>query len=112
MATSARTIGELTRLIVAEIRAATTRASWTQPQLAERSGVPFRTLEKILRLESAIDVEQLRAIAQAFGITPDELIAAARRNGELYSVEGSLIVPDAGEIDELLAHLSKEEDDG
>ena len=90
MATNARQVGELTRLVVGEIRATYARLGWTQAQLSERSSVPLRTLEKILRLESALDVEQLNLVADAFGVTPDELVASARRNGELYLADGSL----------------------
>ncbi|WP_405137491.1 helix-turn-helix domain-containing protein [Nocardia sp. NBC_01388] len=90
MATNARTIGELTRLLVAEIRATLSRLRWTQPDLSERAGVPLRTLEKILRSDSALDVEQLDQIAKAFGISPEELIAAARHNENIYLPNGRL----------------------
>lgn len=50
----------------------------------------MRTLEKILRLESAMDVEQLDNMAKAFGVSPETLVATARSNAEVYLPDGTL----------------------
>lgn len=115
MATNARTIGPLTQQIVAEIRAALARLNWTQAQLSERSGIPMRTLEKILRLDRALDVEQLAAIADAFGLAPDKIMAVARTNSEIYTVDGRLnpahtrgVPPSDSHVEELISRRRSE----
>lgn len=46
---------------------------WTQSDLAEISGVPFRTIQKIESGESAPRFDTIRPLALALGITTEEL---------------------------------------
>lgn len=54
-------------------------AGMTIKELAEKSGVPERTLIRLLKAERDIKVDQLAALADVFGITPAALIAEAQK---------------------------------
>jgi transcriptional regulator with XRE-family HTH domain len=47
--------------------------------LADQSGVPLRTLYRVLHAERDINVEQLAQLARVFGIEPAEIIVEAQR---------------------------------
>ncbi|WP_043735454.1 helix-turn-helix domain-containing protein [Nocardia asiatica] len=96
MATSARPIGELTRQLVAEIKAVRTRKNLTQPELAELAGIPAKTYEKIERLERPLGVEQLGAITDAFEVSLDAFVASALANARLYRPDANLNPEEAG----------------
>lgn len=52
-------------------------AHWTLPQLAEASGISYRTLQRILAHERNIDINVLAQMARAFRMEPEDVIAAA-----------------------------------
>ncbi len=79
MATNPRPISELTKSVVAEIRAIRKRLDISQEDLANKSGIPLPTLGKIERLERPLGLEQIGVIAEALDMTEDELLAEARR---------------------------------
>lgn len=61
------------------IAAERSAAHLTIKELAEKSGVPERTLIRILQNERNINVMQVAQIANAVGIYPHELIESAER---------------------------------
>lgn len=56
-------------------------AGWTFDKLAERSGIPKRTLMRLVSPTSAerraINLDRLEQLATAFGLTPAEVLTAA-----------------------------------
>ena len=69
-------MNEATSKAIAAERAA---AHMTVKELAEKSGVPERTLIRLLKNERKINVIQVAQIASAIGIYPHELIEEAER---------------------------------
>jgi transcriptional regulator with XRE-family HTH domain len=67
-------MNEATAKTIASERSA---AGLTIKRLAERSGVPERTLIRILKNERDIKVTQLAQLAEVFGVYPHELIQSA-----------------------------------
>lgn len=54
-------------------------AGWTLEQLAEHSGVSYRTLQRLLRSRDRhIDLEVLDALAAAYNLLPEQIVAAAQ----------------------------------
>lgn len=54
----------------------------TQPELAEATGIPARTIQRLLSGESKINVQHLALIAEALRADPKELFARAIRRAE------------------------------
>lgn len=77
MATNARQAGAFTACIAGEIRGLRAKRGVTQAKLASASGIARSTLTKIESGDYAIDVEQLGKIANALGVDPFSIIAAA-----------------------------------
>lgn len=69
-------MNEATSMAIAAERSA---AHMTIKELAEKSGVPERTLIRLLKNERNINVMQVAQIANAVGIYPHELIESAER---------------------------------
>lgn len=63
--------------MAAILRAERAKKDWTQEQLAEKSGLNLSTLKRILKGERDINVNQIDALARAFGVTPAKLAADA-----------------------------------
>ncbi|MFJ2297360.1 helix-turn-helix domain-containing protein [Oerskovia paurometabola] len=80
MGTNSRIAGPWTEAIAAEIRAERARQKLSQVALAEASGVPRSTLVKLEAGSRPIDMEQLRLIADALGISQWELVQRAEAN--------------------------------
>lgn len=77
MASGKREIGDLTRAIATELRAAVARRNVSQKLVAGEAEIPSPTLGKILRGTGVIDVEQLYRICRALGIEPQDVVANA-----------------------------------
>ncbi|MEV0357168.1 helix-turn-helix transcriptional regulator [Nocardia sp. NPDC050697] len=90
MATNPRRIGESTRLIATAIRMTRAAKRMTQEDLSSRSGIPVPTLSKIEKALTAIDVDQLDRITQAFGQDMGDFVRRAYSTAELYQADGSL----------------------
>lgn len=69
-------INEATAKAIAAERSA---AGLTIKELSEKSGVPERTLIRMLKNERDIKVTQIAQLAEVFGINPHELIEEAER---------------------------------
>ncbi len=82
MATNAREIGTLTRLVAAEIRMTRARRRVPQQALSDVTGIPPNSLSQMENCEMVIDMEQLDKIATAFGIDPDVFLASAIRHAD------------------------------
>uniref|UniRef100_UPI002456A73F helix-turn-helix domain-containing protein n=1 Tax=Nocardia brasiliensis TaxID=37326 RepID=UPI002456A73F len=80
MATNPRVVGALTKAVSAEIRRQRAARKWKQERVSEASGIVQATLSRLERGVVAIDLEQLDGLAHAFGMTPELLLAEARRN--------------------------------
>ena len=77
MASGTREIGDLTRAIATELRAAVARRNVSQKLVAGEAEIPAPTLGKILRGTGVIDVEQLYRICRALGVEPQDVVASA-----------------------------------
>lgn len=64
--------------VAAQIRAERAAAGLTLDQLAEKSGIPKRTLIRLINAERAIDVAHLAAVAEVFDLSLAELLDRAR----------------------------------
>ena len=69
-------INEATAKAIAAERSA---AGLTIKELSEKSGVPERTLIRMLKNERDIKVTQIAQLAEVFGINPHELIEEAEK---------------------------------
>lgn len=65
---------DINEAVARAINAERGAANLTIKQLAEKSGIPERTLIRILKAERDIKVDQLAMLADAFGITPSQLV--------------------------------------
>lgn len=63
--------------MAAQIRAELSAKGWTQVQLAEKSGVNFETLKRVLKGTRDINVTQMDQLALAFGLPLPTLIERA-----------------------------------
>lgn len=80
--------------LAAELRAERAAQQMTVDALAERSGVPKRTLIRLLNAERAIAVEPLCDIAGAFGVSVTTLVGRAeRRLSEQERAETASVTP-------------------
>jgi len=50
--------------------------------VSEATGIPVNSLSKIERAQTAIDIEQIEKIADAYGMLPEDLWASARHNAQ------------------------------
>jgi transcriptional regulator with XRE-family HTH domain len=89
VATNARDIGGLTRMIADEIRLQRQDRRWKQEQVSAATGIPVNTLSKIERAQTAIDIEQIEKIANAFGMLPEVLWTSARENARRRAARDS-----------------------
>lgn len=69
-------------------------AHLTIKELAEKSGVPERTLIRVLKNERNINVIQVAQLANALGVYPHEIIESAERFVE-RAERGPVVLPDA-----------------
>jgi transcriptional regulator with XRE-family HTH domain len=78
----------------------------TVKQLAEQSGIPERTLHRMLLAERDIKIDQLAMVADAFEVAPHYLMARAEeirdRTGAQQTVLRFPARPGADDIDELI----------
>lgn len=77
-----RVIVTLNDAVAATLRAERAVAGLTTLALAERSGVPERTLMRILAAERDISVAQVEKLADALGVTPIYVVTEAERRLE------------------------------
>lgn len=63
--------------MAATLRGERAKKGWTQEDLAARSGLNLSTLKRILKGERDINVNQIAALAEAFGVSPAKLVADA-----------------------------------
>lgn len=99
MAQNSRDIGRLTQMIADEIRFQRQDRKLSQEQVYTATGIPVNTLSKIERAQTAIDVEQIEKIANAFGMLPEDLWASARRNAQRKAVRDDQIYLPSGRLD-------------
>lgn len=71
-------------------------AGWTLHELADASGVSYRTLQRLLSRERHIDVAILSDLAHAFRVEPDAILAAAAERMSRAGAPG-LLHPDEEE---------------
>jgi transcriptional regulator with XRE-family HTH domain len=75
--------------LAAELRAAKAILNITQQRLSDESGIPMRTLTRVLAGDRDIDVRQLGALAGPLGVSPADLIERATKRAEnLAAVSG------------------------
>ena len=67
-----------TEFVAIALEAERGAARLTVDELAARSGVPVRTLYRVLHAERSIDVAQLQMLANAFGVTPADIAMQAQ----------------------------------
>lgn len=58
----------------------------TLPKITKASGIPNGTLDRVRRAASALRVDDLAPLAEAFGIEPWELLLPPDRRGVIRSV--------------------------
>jgi transcriptional regulator with XRE-family HTH domain len=63
--------------LAATLRAECARAGWTIEEMAERSGLNYETLRRMLREERDISMDSLRRIANGLGVAPSSLMRDA-----------------------------------
>jgi transcriptional regulator with XRE-family HTH domain len=63
--------------LAATLRAERARAGWTIEEMAERSGLNYETLRRVLRAERDISMDSLRRIANGLGVAPSSLMRDA-----------------------------------
>lgn len=83
MATNSRAVGDSTLTIAAELRAQRTARRLKQEEVSAGSGVPVTTLSKLERGQTAIDSEQIEALARFYGMTGPELWDLAQRKADM-----------------------------
>jgi DNA-binding Xre family transcriptional regulator len=74
MGTNERRRGALLLAVASELRAETARRRMSKHVLAERSGVPYATVQKSLTGNRMIDVEELAKICRALDVSPSVLL--------------------------------------
>ncbi|MEV0247900.1 helix-turn-helix transcriptional regulator [Nocardia sp. NPDC050712] len=77
MATNARGTGALTEAVAEEMRALLGARNMNQAALSRATGIHKATVSSMLNARTAIDVEQIAAIATALGVDPSELMRSA-----------------------------------
>lgn len=81
VATNSRVVGAWTRTIAAELRNQRVSRRLKQEEVSAATGIPVNTLSKMERGQTAIDMEQIEAIAErAFNMLPEDLMALARKH--------------------------------
>jgi transcriptional regulator with XRE-family HTH domain len=63
--------------LAATLRAERARAGWTIEEMAERSGLNYETLRRMLRAERDISMDSLRRVSDALRVAPSYLLADA-----------------------------------
>lgn len=77
--------------MAAEIRAQRAAMNWTQKQLAERSGVKYETVKNVLGGVHNINVVVVEGMANAFGMTAQELMHFAELRLARMSEAGEMM---------------------
>ncbi len=86
---SGEAASHINEALAAELRAAKAILNITQQRLSDASGIPMRTLTRVLAGDRDIDVKQLAALAGPLGVSSEELMArAAQRARNLAAVGG------------------------
>lgn len=80
MATNPRDVRDLTLAVAAEIRQQRAGRGIKQEELAVAADIHQSTLSRMESGKSAIDLEQVDRIAQAFGMRPGDFIDTARKH--------------------------------
>lgn len=80
MATNPRDVRDLTLAVAAEIRQQRAGRGIKQEELAAAADIHQSTLSRMESGKSAIDLEQVDRIAQAFGMKPGDFIDTARKH--------------------------------
>lgn len=65
--------------VVREIKAERARRGLTQRELAEESGIPYRTFVRYMSGERLLSIDQMHRIGLALGMSGPELLMEARR---------------------------------
>lgn len=71
-----------TQHLAQAIREAQGAANLSATATAERSGIPYSTYRKVREAKTAIDYEQMTALARAFGIRVSDLTGRAEELGK------------------------------
>jgi transcriptional regulator with XRE-family HTH domain len=90
-------------MVATEVRVQRAAQKLDQKVLAELAGIPRPTLSRMERGLVAIDMEQLDRLAQAFGMTPEEFMASARRTADAQKNRDAIYLPD-GSVDPAIAN--------
>ncbi|MFK0074687.1 helix-turn-helix domain-containing protein [Arthrobacter woluwensis] len=77
MSSNSRHFGPFAQAVADELRGAVSRARMTQGELSKRTGLGAPTISKTLNGVRVADVEDVRRIAGALGLSANEIIAAA-----------------------------------
>lgn len=64
--------------VVAQLRAERAAAGLTVKELADKSGVPNRTLVRLINAQRAIDIAHLASLSEALELTITEFLSRAR----------------------------------
>ena len=78
METRASTAGPFDRAVAAALRAATAERFMTQTEVADKTGIPVRTLARYYKGTSPIPVSKLVDLAEAIGVPAGDLIDSAK----------------------------------
>ncbi|MCM6776230.1 helix-turn-helix domain-containing protein [Nocardia sp. CDC159] len=97
MAANAREAGWFTRAVASQLRAQLGVRKLRQADLVRATGIPKATLSSLLSGDTAIDLEQMRKIANALGIEVADIWTAAEQQGDpdvggedIYLADGTL----------------------
>ena len=78
METRASTAGPFDRAVASALRGATAERFMTQTDVADKTGIPVRTLARYYKGTSPIPIGKLVDIALALGMQPSEIVEAAQ----------------------------------
>lgn len=75
-----REASDLSRRVAAELKAAQARGRWTWTAVEEATGIPHRTMQRMLNGQVDIPVAKLMLICEAAGISVTDVIDEATRH--------------------------------
>jgi transcriptional regulator with XRE-family HTH domain len=78
METRASSAGPFDRAVAAALRSATAERFLTQVEVAEKTGIPVRTLARYYKGTSPVPIGKLVDIASALGVQPSEIVESAQ----------------------------------
>lgn len=97
--------------LAAEIRSLAARRNIKALPLSRMTGIPKSTMATIWNGETAIDVDQIAAIAAALDVDPGQLLVDAIANAGRQPAPGPGVHPEDAELVDSSPHLTKRQRD-